>query len=114
MGERLFAFVWLPSFERAAKKLLKDEDRRALESLLCENLEVGQLMQRTGGFRKLRYAREGRGKRGGLRVIYLVDEQGGHVFMALVYAKGDKTTLTRDDEKQLRRLAHAILSEAPE
>ena len=114
MGERWFAFVWLPSFERSAKKLVTEEDRQALESLLCEDLEAGQLMQRTGGFRKLRYAPKGHGKRGGLRVIYLVDERGGYVFMALVYAKRDKATLTREEERQLRRLASEILSEVSE
>jgi hypothetical protein len=111
MGERLFHFVWLPTFERAAKKLLSEEDRRAIESQLCENLESGQIMKRTGGFRKLRHARPGEGKRGGLRIVYLADERAGFVFMALVYAKGDKATLTREEEDELRTMAAALLSE---
>ena len=110
MVARLFEFIWLPSFERDAKKLLSEDDRRAIEERLCEDLEAGQVMERTGGFRKLRHPRPGMGKRGGLRVVYLKDEGRGIVYMALVYAKADKESMTREEERQLRRLAHTILS----
>jgi hypothetical protein len=109
--EILFEFVWLPTFERAAKKLLSDEDRRAIERTLCDDLEVGALIQRTGGFRKLRYALEGGGKSGGARVIYLPDEPCERVYMILVYAKGVKETLTRKEENELHTLATELRDE---
>lgn len=109
--EVLFEFVWLPTFERTSKKLLTEEDRRAIEGVLCDNLEAGALIRRTGGFRKLRHALEGRGKSGGVRVIYLPDELCERVYMILVYAKGAKETLTREEENELRRLATELRNE---
>jgi len=60
------------SFEASAKKLLTEEDRRELELLLVEDPRRGQVIERTGGFRKVRFARPSRreGKSGGTRVIY--------------------------------------------
>lgn len=107
----LFDFVWLPTFERTSKKLLTEYDRDAIERLLCEDLEAGALIQRTGGFRKLRYALRGGGKSGGARVIYLPDESCERVYMILVYAKGAKETLTREEENELRRLATELRNE---
>lgn len=111
MAPKLFEFVWLPTFERASRKLLSDDDRRAIEVLLCEDPESGDLMQRTGGFRKLRVPLGGRGKSGGARVIYLPDPRRNRFFMALAYAKGAKSTLTRREEQELRRLARLLVED---
>jgi hypothetical protein len=56
----LFEFVATHSFETSAKKLLSEEDRRELELLLLEDPRRGQLIERTGGFRKVRFARPSR------------------------------------------------------
>jgi hypothetical protein len=109
--EVLFEFVWLPMFERTSKKLLTEDDRRAVERVLCHDLEAGALIRRTGGFRKLRHALEGRGKSAGARVIYLPDEACERVYMILTYAKGAKETLTREEENELRRLATELKNE---
>jgi len=65
-------FVELPAFERHRADYLDDDGFRALQNLLMKNPEAGDLMPDTGGLRKLRFAdaRRGKGKRGGLRVIY--------------------------------------------
>ena len=110
MDRPLFEFVWLPTFERTAKKLLSEEDRRGIEDVICADLEAGDLMKRTGGFRKLRHGPEGRGKRGGARVVYLPDAKAERVFMVLAYAKSGKATLTRREEEDLRRIARQVLS----
>ena len=107
----LFEFVWLPVFERSARKLLDEQDRRAIEGIICEDLRAGSVVRRTGGIRKLRYAAEGRGKRGGMRIIYLLDEPCERVYLILAYAKGDQETLTKDEERTLRRLARALTQE---
>jgi hypothetical protein len=64
---RFFEVVTTPSFEAAAKKLLTEEDRRHLELSLVEDPAAGRLIERTGGFRKFRFARPSRheGKSGG-------------------------------------------------
>jgi len=73
--------------------------------VLCENLEAGALIRRTGEFRKLRYALEGRGKSSGARVIYFPDTRCQRVYMVIVYAKAEKHTLSTTEENELRRLA---------
>jgi hypothetical protein len=110
-SEALFEFVWLPTFERSAKKLLDEEDRRRIEAQLCRDLGAGGLMERTGGFRKLRHGMEGRGKRGGARVVYFPDVRCGRVYMILAYGKDRKDTLTSREEGELRKLATVLKSE---
>ena len=65
-------FVELPAFERYRSDYLDDDGFLALQNLLMKRPEAGDLIQDTGGLRKLRFAdvRRGKGKRGGLRVIY--------------------------------------------
>jgi hypothetical protein len=65
-------FVELPAFERRRAKYLGDDEYRALQLQLMLNPEAGAVMPGTGGLRKIRFAdhRRGKGKRGGLRVIY--------------------------------------------
>jgi len=108
---RLFEFVWLPTFEQTSKKLLTDDDKREIEAALCEDLGAGALIRRAGGFRKLRYALKGRGNSGGARVIYLPDEERGRVYMVLAYQKGRKETITRGEEKELRRISVELKNE---
>jgi hypothetical protein len=109
--ERMLEFVWLPTFERTSKKLLNEEDRRLIEMELCGDIQAGDLIKRTGGFRKLRYGPEGRGKSGGVRVICFPDEECGRVYMILAYGKGKKETLTRSEEHELRKLASDLKKE---
>jgi mRNA-degrading endonuclease RelE of RelBE toxin-antitoxin system len=109
--KQLFEFVWLPTFERTSRKLLSESDRRAIEGVLCDRLDVGPLLQRTGGLRKMRYARKLEGKRGGVRVIYLPDEECGRVYMVLAYSKGRKDSLTRVEEQELMRLTTELKRE---
>ena len=65
-------FIELPPFERHRQGYLNDENFRAFQKMLMDNPEAGDVIEGTGGLRKLRYADEkrGKGKRGGLRVIY--------------------------------------------
>ena len=65
-------FVELPAFERRRADYLDDAAFRDLQEALMKNLDAGQVIEGTGGLRKMRFAdaRRGKGKRGGLRVIY--------------------------------------------
>lgn len=101
------------SFEASAKKLLTDEDRRTLELLLLEDPRRGQLIERTGGFRKVRFARPSRheGKSGGTRVIYYLVDRRDRIYLLLVYSKAVRDDLTRAEENELRKLAKALEAE---
>ena len=62
--------VELPEYMRRAKRLLSEDDGQELIDYLAEHPEAGIIMPGTGGIRKLRWARTGMGKRGGVRIIY--------------------------------------------
>jgi len=110
---RHFEFVYTPSFEAAAKKLLTEEDRRHLELLLLDDPERGALIERTGGFRKVRFGRPSRreGRSGGTRVIYFFVEGRSRVFLFLIYSKATKDALTRAEENELRRIGRTLEGE---
>jgi hypothetical protein len=112
-GAKHFEFVYTPSFEAAAKKLLTEEDRRHLELQLLGDPKHGALLERTGGFRKVRFGRPSRreGRSGGVRVIYFFAEGRGRIFLLLVYSKGAKDNLTRAEENELRRLGRCLEGE---
>ena len=92
------------AFTRRVAELLSDEDYRALQTTLVENPEVGAVIVGTGGARKVRWAAQGRGKSGGVRVIYYYATARGVILMLTVYAKSDQDTLTDAQKKALRAI----------
>jgi hypothetical protein len=99
-----------PQFSRQVQSLLSDEGYRSLQSALVQEPTQGVVIPGTGGLRKIRWAVEGRGKRGGVRVIYFLRLSTGHILMLYCHAKNDMSQLTRD---QLRRLSAAAASALP-
>ncbi len=69
-GARPITVVETPEFLSATRKLMSDEERAVLVDYLAYNPVAGDLIPGTGGVRKLRWGLEGRGKRGGARVVY--------------------------------------------
>ena len=98
-------FFETPLFTRLIVEYLDDQAYRALQLALLENPEMGDLMPGTGGFRKLRWQdpRRGKGKRGGLRVIYYYLTTDHHIWFFTLYAKDEATDLTPDEKKKLKQ-----------
>jgi hypothetical protein len=104
-------FLETPLFTRLIGDYLADESYRELQRALMENPQVGDLMPGTGGFRKIRWedARRGKGKRGGLRVIYyylLADHQ---LWLFTLYDKDEAADLTSEEKKVLKKAIQAEL-----
>ena len=78
-----------------------------LQSYLAARPDAGAIIRSSGGIRKLRWAGSGRGKRGGLRVIYFWWIAKGRISMLLVYPKNEMDDLTAD---QLKRLKNELAS----
>jgi hypothetical protein len=91
-------------FTRLIRDLLPDEMYRRLQAHLVINPEAGDVISGGGGLRKLRWRVEGKGKRGGLRVIYYRIDS-GRLYLLYVYRKSDQTDLTK---AQIRELRHVI------
>jgi mRNA-degrading endonuclease RelE of RelBE toxin-antitoxin system len=95
-------------FRTQARKLLTEEEIVVLISLLASDPKAGDLIAGTGGFRKLRFARQGGGKRGGYRVVYFYYDERLPVLLASVYAKNEKEGLTKAQRNQLAAVATHI------
>jgi mRNA-degrading endonuclease RelE of RelBE toxin-antitoxin system len=84
-------------------ELLNDESYRELQNLLIANPEAGDLIPGSNGLRKIRWKGSGRGKRGGLRVIYYLVTK-SETFMIYAYPKNEQENLTADQTRRLRQL----------
>lgn len=89
-------FVEVKGFTAKLADYLDDEAYRALQNVLIENPKVGVAIPDTHGVRKLRWsdARRGKGKRGGLRVIYFFHDSRDHFWMLAIYDKDEASDLT--------------------
>jgi hypothetical protein len=98
---RLHTVVETPEFLRRAKSRMGDGERRNLVSHLAANPTDGDLMEGTGGARKLRWSRPGAGKSGGLRVITFYGGIALPVFLLSVFAKNEQANLTKSERNAL-------------
>jgi len=97
-------FIETPVFTEALRRHLEDEQYRALQGSLVLRPEQGPLIKGGAGGRKLRWEATGRGKRGGLRVIYYWAAEAELFYMLYLYAKNEQGDLAQDQVRQLARL----------
>ena len=111
----LATFVELPPFERIRKDYMDDAAYSALQQELMDNPEAGDVMQGTGGLRKLRQPdpRRGKGKRSGLRVIYYWWSGGDQFWLFAVFDKDQASDLTPDQRKALKQMLKSELDQLP-
>lgn len=105
------AFIELPPFQRLREQYLDDAAFRKLQNDLMRDPTAGDLIQGTGGLRKLRFADEKRskGKRGGLRVIYFWKSSDNQFWLFTVYDKDEADDLAAQQRKILHiRLRNEI------
>ncbi len=87
---------------------MTNKERGALVSFVAANPEAGEIMAETGGARKLRWRAPGRGKRGGVRVIYYYHNELMPVFLLNVFAKNEKANLTRAERNEMKALLRRL------
>jgi hypothetical protein len=104
----MLLIVATPVFTRQITALLSDEEYRRLQEALVSSPLAGALVPGGGGIRKMRMARPGHGKRGGVRVIYFWQESRNTLYMLLAYAKGAKADLSPREIGVLRGLVKAL------
>lgn len=102
-------FMYTPKFDKEWEKLgLTDEDLRLFEVYLLENPEAGNIIEGTGGIRKVRWAFPNTGKSGGIRVLYV-----DFIFYDLIiifdlFTKDEKENLTQAEKKALKQVVKAM------
>jgi len=94
-------FVETRIFTQRIMKLLTDDEYHDLQAMLAENPKAGDVIPGAGGLRKLRWRAAGRGKRGGLRVIYYCLSE-DRLYMIFAYDKTEQGDLTPEQLKALR------------
>ena len=97
-----------PTFSRQADKLFSEDERRELIDYLAEHPLAGDEIPGTGGVRKMRFGVFGRGKRGGVRVIYFFGGGRMPIYTLLAYSKADKTDLSPGERRAVAKLADSI------
>jgi len=91
-------------FTRQVQDLLTDEDYRLLQAALVLRPDLGDIIEGSGGIRKVRWRTRSRGKRGGARVIYYWAVAQDQLLMLMIYSKSEKDDLTSSQLKLLRRI----------
>jgi len=103
--------VPIGTFEDKARKLLGKACFDDLLEFLARRPRAGRVIQGTGGLRKVRFARPGKGKSGGTRVIYYYHDDSKPILLLLIYAKADQDNLTDAQKSQLKKHVNAIIDE---
>ena len=106
-------FVELPAFERNRSDYLTDEAYRGLQNDMLKDPEAGDVITGTGGLRKLRYgdATRGKGKRGGLRIIYYWWDPQKQFWLFTIYDKDELSDLSPKEKAILKTLLKQELEE---
>lgn len=102
--------VETPWFLRDAATALTESERQELVAFLAANPAAGVVLAETGGIRKLRWGTQGRGKRGGVRVIYYYHSEALPLFLLSVFAKNEKANLSHAERNELRLLVPRLVA----
>ncbi|SRR5258707_2967147 len=108
---RLLSVVETPAYLARAAKLMDDTERNAVIDMIAAAPSVGALIRGTGGLRKMRVPLQGRGKRGGGRVIYWFHSEGFPAVLLWAFAKNEASDLTANQRKQLAVVADGLLAD---
>ena len=98
-------------FTKRVNELLDDEQYRLLQWILVKAPDSGKIIPGSGGLRKLRWAGSGRGKRGGIRLIYYWFPKQDRLLMLFLFAKNEQADLTAQQLKTLRLVVQRELDE---
>lgn len=102
-------FLWLVSFEKAWRSLgLGEEEYIQLEEMLLQDPRAGAVIEGTGGVRKVRFALPGKGKSGGVRVIYVDFVVSEKIYMIYAYPKSAKENLNKAEIASLKKLTEEL------
>ena len=95
-------FIESSAFSALLEDWLSDEEYRGLQSYLMERPDAGDIIRGSGGIRKLRWAAKGKGKSGGVRVIYYWARAPEQIYLLTMYGKSERADI---DRATLKRIA---------
>jgi hypothetical protein len=103
MPQVLFEFIEAPAFSRYREHYFDDDELGEVQQTLIADPNAGELIPQTGGLRKLRWPdkHRGKGKRGGLRIIYYAFLSESEIWLMTLYSKGEMDDLTKPEQRAL-------------
>ena len=101
--------VELPEFLKKSDKLLSNSERLSIINYLALHPAAGDIMRGTGGIRKLRWSAQSKGKSGGVRIIYYHHNESIPLFLLTLFAKGEKTNLTKAECNELAKFTSLLI-----
>jgi mRNA-degrading endonuclease RelE of RelBE toxin-antitoxin system len=112
VGVPMLTIVETSAFARRAEKLLTEEEHGELLFYLAVHPDSGDEIPGTGGVRKIRFSAKGRGKSGGVRVVYYFFDEENPLYAILIYGKNEQADLTPEQKKEVTGLAATIKAAA--
>ena len=108
----LITVAELAEYQRRAEKLLADSERQDIVNYVAAFPKAGDLIIGTGGVRKLRWRRGGKGKSGGVRVIYYFHSERIPLYLLTVFAKNERADLSQAERNGLAALVEILVDSA--
>lgn len=107
---QLLTFIETSVFTKYIKELYSDDEYLEIQKELMQNPEKDDLIQGTGGLRKIRFGRNS-GKSGGVRILYYYTDEFGRIYMIMVYPKSVKDNITDAEKQVLKKLLETLKQE---
>jgi hypothetical protein len=107
--KEMLTIVELPEFLRRSEALITEHEKQSIINYLALHPNTGAIMKGTGGIRKLRWATGGRGKSGGIRVVYYFHNQSIPLFLLSLFGKSEKANLSKSERNELAKLTTLLV-----
>ncbi len=101
-------FIETKIFTQQITSLISDSEYRILQNELLADPKAGNVVEHSGGLRKIRFGIKGRGKRGGIRIIYFYHEVKVRIYLLVSYSKNEKDDLSAKELEILRNIARGL------
>jgi hypothetical protein len=99
----------LPEYIRRAEKLMSASECSEIINYLAAHPKAGDLMEGTGGIRKLRWGRGAQGKSGGVRVIYYVHNEKMPLYLLTLFAKNERANISKTQRNELSEMVDLLV-----
>lgn len=103
----MLTVVESPIFQKLWPLYWSEDERAEFASFIAANPDVGAVIRGSGGVRKVCWAREGTGKSGGIRIVYLTRNEAGEIYLLTLYAKSKSENISIAVLKEIRRALEA-------